>query len=313
MEVIRMDEQQKVSILIVDDDTVYLDVLRDLLQDKYAIHVAQTGPSAIVLAEDVKPDIILLDVVIPGMTGYEVFSALQENVTTRHIPVIFISGLTDLEEQEKGFVLGAADYVQKPCSKLVLHAKIDTQLKIVELAQLINQIGLMDPLTGLPNKKRFYYRTGEEWRRNCRNQTPISMLCIDIDNFKDFNQEYGYLLGDEAIKAVASICKNAIHRSGDTAAAYGGGSFRLLLPGTDAAGARTVAEYIRKTAEKQEISSPDSDKTVKLTVSIGVASIAPQKDDLTGNSEKIVEEFMNAAFDKLREAKTAGKNRIAYA
>lgn len=306
-----MDELQRISILIVDDDTLYLEVLRDLLEDSYLIHVAQTGPSAIVLAEDIKPDIILLDVVIPGMTGYEVFSALQENEATRHIPVIFISGLTDLEEQEKGFLLGAADYVQKPCSKVVLQAKINMQLKIVEYAQTVNQIGMLDPLTGLLLRKRFEYRINEEWRRNCRSQTPISLLYIDIDNFKDFNQKYGYSLGDDVLKKIGAICKNVARRPSDAAAMLGNGMFGLLAPGTDMRGARTIAGYIQQAMSDLEIRPLNNGKTVKLTVSIGIATLMPKKDDLLASADKITEEFMKTAHGKLLEAKDAGKNRIA--
>jgi diguanylate cyclase (GGDEF)-like protein len=306
-----MDDSERISILIVDDDTMYLDILRDLLQDTYVIHVAQTGPSAIMLAEEVRPDVILLDVVIPGMTGYEVFSALQENEATRHIPVIFISGLTDMEEQEKGYLLGAAEYVQKPCGKVVLHAKIETQLKIVEYSQIINQIGLLDPLTGLPLRRRFIYRLNEEWRRNCRTQTAISLLLIDIDNFRDFNQKYGYLLGDAALKQIGLVCKNSVHRPADTAATLGGGMFALLLPGTDDSGAAKIAQDVLLTAEDTEIIPLNSEKAAKLTVSIGIATLTPKKEDLQSNGDKIIDDFMSAALEKLQEAKASGKNRIA--
>ena len=306
-----MDNSEKISILIVDDDTMYLEILRDLLQDTYAIHVAQTGPSAILLAEEVKPDVILLDVVIPGMTGYEVFSGLQENEVTRHIPVIFISGLTDMEEQEKGYLLGAAEYVQKPCNKVVLHAKIQTQLKIVEYAQIINQIGLLDPLTGMPLRRRFLYRVNEEWWRNCRTQTTISLLLIDIDNFQDFNQKHGYSLGDNALKQIGAVCKESIHRPADTAATFGGGMFALLLPGTDGAGAVKVAQDVLAAVEKKEIKPLNSEKSTKLTVSIGIATLTPKKEDLQSSSDKIIDDFMSAALEKLQEAKAAGKNQIA--
>jgi diguanylate cyclase (GGDEF)-like protein len=305
-----MEDTQKISILIVDDDSVYLEALKEILQDTYSVHVAETGSSAITLAENTQPDIIFLDVVLPGMTGFDVFEALQENETTRGIPVIFISGLTDIEEQERGFLLGAADFIQKPCSKVIVHQKIKTRLMLVEYAQTINKLGLLDPLTGLPIKKRLCYYINEEWRRNCRYKMPISFLAIDIDNFRDFNQEYGYALGDEAIKKVASICKQAIRRPADTAAKLEGGTFGLMLPETDLAGAKKIAEDIQAGVKGLRLDVLNSEEKPAITVSIGVSAVIPEKEDLMGDMDKVVDDFVNDTVKKMRDAKTEGKNQI---
>jgi diguanylate cyclase (GGDEF)-like protein len=305
-----MEDTQTISILIVDDDAIYLEALKEILQDTYSVHVAETGSSAITLAENTQPDIIFLDVVLPGMTGFEVFAALQENETTRGIPVIFISGLTDIEEQERGFLLGAADFIQKPCSKVIVHQKIKTQLMIVEYAQTINKLGLLDPLTGLPLKKRLYYYISEEWRRNCRYKKPISFLAIDIDNFKDFNQGHGYALGNVAIKKVSEIIKQAIKRPADTAAKLEGGMFALLLPETDLEGAKKISEDIQAGVKNLSLEVLNSEEKATISVSIGVSTVIPVKEDLMSDMDKTVDDFINGAVKKMRQAKTEGINQI---
>jgi diguanylate cyclase (GGDEF)-like protein len=296
-----LGDTDQISILIVDDDVLYLETLKVMLSDTYVIHTAQNGHTALMLAEDLKPDVVLLDVVLPGMTGFDVFFALRENESTRYIPVILMSGLTDMEEQERVFVVGAADFMQKPCSKIIIREKIKLQLKIVEYSQTINQLSLANPLTGLPGQKRFLYTLNEEYRRNCRNQTSLSLVCLNIDDFTAFNHEHGYSLGDEVLKKIAAVCRKAARRSADIPARLDNGTFAVCLSGTDDQGARIIAENIKNEVAHIELQSLVSAAKLHVSITYGLATRRPSKDELSGNMDKIIDDFLAEAMENMRK------------
>jgi diguanylate cyclase (GGDEF)-like protein len=169
---------------------------------------------------------------------------------------------------------------------------------------------MLDPLTNLPLAKRFSYGLNEEWRRACRNQVPVSLLVIDIDNFKLFNQQYGYALGNDAVVQVATICKGELKRSADTVARLGGGSFGLMLPNTNLPGAIKIAQIINEAAKVLSLPVPNSAHSASLTVSVGIVSIIPAIEDLLDDGERAIDTFINEAYEKLHIAQSTGKNKI---
>ena len=290
------------TILITDDEKFNLDILGSILSPQYNILISRNGSRAIELASQNSPDLILLDVMMPDMTGFEVITKLKESNDTVNIPVIFITGLTDPADEEKGFFLGAVDYITKPFNKAIVKARVNTHIKIVDQMRTIERIGLMDPLTRISNRRGFENRVTAEWGRAVREQTPISLMLMDIDKFKVYNDTYGHQQGDTALKTFAEVASTTISRANDFVARWGGEEFVILLSNTDSAGALEVAEHVRKNIEATEIPTENGVIT-KVTVSIGVHTVIP-------NADSSCTEFIKKADLALYDAKEQGRNRV---
>jgi len=298
-----MDETvKKNSILIVDDEKSNLMVLTHLLAQEYAIYTAKDGRDAISKAENLLPDLILLDIVMPEMSGFEVLATLKNSEKTQEIPVIFITGLDSGEDEEKGLVLNAADYISKPFRPAIVKLRIRNQIQIVNQLRTIERLSMIDQLTNIPNRRSFDNRLSMEWRRAIREKTPLSIFMIDVDKFKVYNDTYGHQQGDAVLRMVADIFMRTIRRPGDFASRWGGEEFAVLLPTTDMAGAMVVAKQILANVENADMACPDGGIT-KVTVSIGVNSVFP-------NSGSSIDKFISGADDALYTAKETGRNRI---
>jgi diguanylate cyclase (GGDEF)-like protein len=298
-----MEENEKFRILIVDDENANLDVLSDILKKDYTITVAKSGEAAIKRAEEDAPDLILLDVLIPDMNGFDVLLALKESDRSRDIPIIFITVLTSPEDEEKGLLLGAVDYIIKPFNNSIVRARVGTQIKIVKQIRTIERLGMIDALTDIPNRRFFDVRLNEEWRRTCRQKAYLSMLTIDVDKFKAYNDTYGHPQGDILLQFVAKILTSNLRRSSDLAARLGGDEFAVLLADTDPEGAFTVADNIRKAMEAGVIPRSSTGESTSVTVSIGVNTVIPTMD-------MQINDFIEQSDKKLYTAKTTGKNKV---
>jgi len=290
------------TILITDDEKFNLDILVGILSPMYNILIARNGTRALELAREHSPDLILLDIIMPDMTGFEVITKLKESDLTVNIPVIFITGLTDSADEEKGFFLGAVDYITKPFKKSIVKARVNTHIKIIDQMQTIERIGHIDPLTKIANRRGFDNRFSADWGGAIRSKTPISFLIMDLDEFKKYNDTYGHHQGDVALKSFAETALYSINRATDLVARWGGEEFVIILPNTDLAGAAEVAENVRKNVEETPIPTEDGSIT-SVTVSIGVNSVLPD----TATSSK---DFMNKADQALYRAKSSGRNRV---
>ena len=298
-----MAEQAKeFTILITDDEKLNLDVLGSILSPQYNILISRNGTRALELAKQYIPDLILLDVVMPGMSGFEVIEKLKDCNETVNIPVIFITGLSTTENEEKGFFLGAVDYITKPFNKSIVKARVNTHIKIIDQMRTIERLGLIDPLTRISNRRGFENRFDAEWGRAIREQTPISFMIMDIDKFKNYNDTYGHQQGDIALKTFAEVSANTLNRSNDFIARWGGEEFVVLLPNTCVDGTMEMAESIRKNVEDSVIITEDGVDT-RLTVSIGVNSVTP--DACTCSTD-----FVSKADQALYKAKESGRNKV---
>jgi len=293
---------KKNSVLIVDDEKSNIIALTHILSTEYTIYFAKNGTDAIELAGKFLPDVILLDILMPDMDGYEVISMLKKENKTNEIPVIFVTGLTGVEEEEKGLSLGAVDYISKPFSSAIVKLRIRSQVQMLNQIRLIKYLSMMDQLTDLPNRRNFDSRLRTEWEHAIRNGMFISLLMIDVDFFKNYNDRYGHQQGDIALKAVANIFKQTLKRSVDFVARWGGEEFAILLPNTNLSGALGIAEIIRAKAEDANILCKESGKT-KLTLSIGVNTIKPDH----GSS---LDGFISGADKALYNAKESGRNKV---
>ncbi|MCL2636800.1 MAG: diguanylate cyclase [Oscillospiraceae bacterium] len=296
--------ENKNSILIIDDEKANISALKTLLNADYKIYAAKNGRDGIETAEEFTPDIILLDVIMPDMDGYEVIAELKKSEKTWNIPVIFITGLDNLGDEEKGLNLGAADYIPKPFSPSIVKLRIKNQIDMINQLRTINRISVTDQLTGIKNRRGFDEYMNREWGRTIREKLPISFLILDADNFKNYNDTYGHQQGDIALQTIANILKTSLRRVTDIAARWGGEEFVVLLPNTDKNGIMEVAEKIRSEIEKTPIPLLSGELTV-ITVSVGVNTLVPAP-------ETELRDFIDKTDEALYTAKRTGKNKVVH-
>lgn len=297
----------KPIILIVDDQPENVKVLVQALEDLYELRVALNGPSALQFAlATIPPDLILLDVVMPGMDGYEVCRRLKSDDKTRDIPVVFVTSLSDLEDETKGLELGAIDYITKPVRPPIVRVRVRNHLALKRKSDLLEELASIDGLTCLANRRRFDDTLDKEWRRAARSGNPISLAMIDLDYFKAYNDHCGHVAGDDCLRLIADTLQNSMRRGGDLVARYGGEEFVVLLPDTDVDGMLEVARVMRGRIEALSIKHPHSKVAERVTVSIGVAAIVPSPDSSP-------ETLVKAADEALYEAKKSGRNQVRTA
>ncbi len=295
-------EAKKNRVLIVDDDRFNIMALINILSPEYTVYAAKDGKDAIRLATEHVPDLILLDVVMPQMDGFAVLAELKQFDNTKDIPVVFVTSLDSAEDEEKGLSLGASDYISKPLSPPIVKLRVKNQIQIVNQMRIIERLSTIDPLTNIPNRRSFDDQLRKEWARAIRNVSSTSVLMLDIDNFKDYNDDYGHLQGDVMLRSISDVLIQALKRPGDFAARWGGEEFIALLTNTDSQGARHVAEKIRKQVENLVIPFTDGSLT-NVTVSIGTNTHIPVM-----NSS--IDKFISRADMALYTAKGRGRNRV---
>lgn len=296
-------EPVKNSILIVDDEGLNISSLTNILSPEYTIHVEKDGIGCIESTRELKPDLILLDVIMPAMDGFEVIKILKSDPETMEIPVVFVTGLRNTQDEEQGFLLGAADYINKPFSNAVVKLRVRNQLQIVNQLREIKHLSITDPLTEVGNRRHFNTVIEHEWQRASRQNYSISFLILDFDHFKKYNDTYGHLQGDVVLKEITNIIRTKLKRPGDQVARWGGEEFAIVLPETDLSGACNVAEKIRAAVEEFEFLTPTRAVT-KITVSLGVHSSTPHGKDYS------LEKFISDTDDALYRAKNTGRNKI---
>ena len=299
----KIGEAQKV--LVADDDAVNREVLGELLKPEYTVLLAKNGAQALERAARHQPDLILLDVLMPDMDGYEVLRRLRADPQLEHIAVIFISGLDRPEDEATGLKMGAADYITKPFNQTVVMARVALHLQVVRQRRMLERLANVDGLTELANRRRFDELYELEWQRARRSGRPLSLALLDIDSFKQFNDLYGHPAGDRALRAVARAAGAQMRRPADMAARYGGEELVLLMPDTDARQAEYVANAIREAVALSAIAHAGSTAADWLTVSIGGATFLP-------DSNEPAAALFEAADAHLYKAKQAGRDRVIW-
>lgn len=293
------------TLLIVDDEKQNRTLLTELLQDDYQIILAKNGVQGLEKAQERLPDLILLDVLMPEMDGFAVIRALKASDHTRHIPVIFVSALDSVADEELGLELGAVDYIAKPFHPPIVRVRVRNHLQAVHQRRLLEQLALIDSLTEIPNRRRFAEVYEREWRRCMRSATPLSLIVVDVDHFKIFNDTYGHAAGDMVLKRVAKAIQIALNRPADFVARYGGEEFVVVLPDIDATRAQMVAEKIRAEVEHQKIPYPESSTSPWLTISLGGATQTPKQTEVDAK-------LFGDADRSLYDAKRDGRNRVCW-
>lgn len=297
-------EKLKPLILIVDDTPINIHMLAEALRFDYRVRVASSGRAAFdIIARHGAPDLVLLDVMMPEMDGYEVCRQMKQSPDTRNIPIIFVTAKTETADEELGLNLGAVDYIAKPFHLPIVSARVRNHINLKMKTDLLESQAMLDGLTNIPNRRRFDEIFEAEWRRSHRSGTPLSLIMTDIDFFKDFNDNYGHGVGDDCLKKVATTLAGSIERPSDLVARYGGEEFVALLPDTDAAGAHAIAERFRNQVESMHIPHAYSAASNYVTVSMGLATVTP-------DAEKSLVDFLRQADEMLYKAKETGRNRV---
>ncbi|HUF29184.1 MAG TPA: diguanylate cyclase [Gemmatimonadaceae bacterium] len=291
-------------ILVVDDDVANIEVLNEVLGSSYEVFFATRGAQAIEIARAALPDLVLLDVLMPEMNGYELCSRLRADPLTASIPVIFITGLGDVDAEIRGLEVGAVDYVTKPISPPLVRLRVRNQIELKRSRDRMEKLAETDGLTGLANRRAFDRVLGVEFRRLRRSGAPLSLILLDVDHFKLFNDHYGHVAGDDCLRSVAGVIGSAIARAADVAARYGGEEFGVVLPETSHEGAVLVAEKIRRAIVDACIPHETSPVASVVTASLGVVSVA-----CAGLSAP--PEVVAIADEQLYRAKSMGRNQIA--
>lgn len=324
------------SILIVDDSEDIRLLLKSILKpagydDLLFVGSANAAYEALGVGKDAQPgdeardvDLILMDVAMPGIDGIEACSLIKENENLCDIPVVMVTALDEIKLLEVALDKGALDYISKPFNKVELLARIrsalrlkkevdgrkerekklvETTKELEEANERLKHLSSLDGLTGIANRRIFDERIELEWARAIRNAQPLSLIMIDIDYFKPYNDRYGHQAGDDCLKKVASLITSTLYRAFDLAVRYGGEEFAVLLPDTNMEGARGIAEKIRAGVEGMQIEHCGSKNNKFVTISLGVESKIP------GREEKI-DLFITAADKAMYTAKKEGRNRV---
>jgi len=289
-------------ILVVDDAPEILECVHGLFAAEADVLFATSGQEAMELAYIHPPDLILMDIVMPGMDGYETCRRFREQASSADLPLIFLTALGAEEDEAKGLALGAIDFIHKPFNPEILQAKVRNHLLAKVQQDIYKSQALRDQLTGLPNRRHFDDTLIKEWERGVRGCTELAFLMIDVDRFKAYNDHLGHLEGDRCLAQVAAAMEAALPRRIDFLARYGGEEFAAILPATSLLGALRVGETLRAAVEALEIPAPFL-PAGRLTVSVGAASLVPTLRDQ-------VETLAVRADKGLYNAKRDGRNRV---
>lgn len=298
-------EFKKPTILVVDDMTTTLLLLHDLLKDTYEVKIAKSGTKALEILESPNDiDLILLDIEMPDINGYDVCKRIKNNETIKNIPIIFITGRTSQEDEEYGLNLGAIDYITKPFNKAIVKLRIKNYLNLKIKNDMLEKLSMYDGLTNIRNR-RFFDETFEKtFSEIKRDKKSLAVLMIDIDFFKPYNDNYGHGQGDETLRKVAKALEKTIKRASDFVARYGGEEFVILLKDIKKDGVEAVANNLLNAVRELKITHEFSKIENYVTISIG-ASFYNSNSDIT----KL--ELLLKADEALYNVKNSGRNNFA--
>ena len=308
------------NILLVDDDPTVIHALGRILSSTADLRFATSGEAALRLAQAAPPDLILLDAEMPGMSGFDVCRRLKADPQLTDVPVIFVTRFDTPASEVAGLDLGAADYIAKPVNARLVLARVKTQLRLKRMTDELRRLAAIDVLTGVANRRSFDEALDHEWRRSRRTGSALSLVMIDIDHFKLYNDLYGHPAGDTCLRDFAQALLGASKRPSDHVARYGGEEFVVLLPQTDRAGSIHVAQQFLAAIAALDIVHAASPTSSRLTASIGVACCDRDSVRRLADGTAVldahplpfaVDEFARAADLALYAAKHGGRARAS--
>ena len=304
----------KPKLLLVDDQPLNIQLLYRCFAGDYQVFMATSGEQALGLCASNPPDLILLDVVMPDMDGYAVCERLKADHALRHIPVIFVTAHTDPPQETHGLSLGAVDFIAKPVNPDVVRARVKTQLTLKFQTDLLRRLVFLDGLTGVFNRRYFDQQLATEWARAGRSQAPLSLILVDVDFFKPFNDRYGHQAGDQALRQIASTLRHALRRPADLVARFGGEEFACILPETGYGDALALARQLERKVRALALPHDSSSVDSVVTISAGLATRTGTGNGIgNGNSSTDVSQLIALADKLLYQAKQTGRGRVCGA
>ncbi|OYY94915.1 MAG: hypothetical protein B7Y41_04985 [Hydrogenophilales bacterium 28-61-23] len=295
----------KPHILILDNEPASTSTLVRMLASEYKIQRAPDAHHVLdaVRRPDRRPDLVLLEVRPPAREGLDICRQIKADEMTRSVPVMLITPRANGDDEVRGLKMGAVDCISRPFRLDVAKARIRNQVRLKINNDLLERYANQDCLTNVANRRRFDLALDAEWRRAMRDDKPLSLLMVDVDRFKQYNDRYGHREGDECLRGVAGAMVQALTRPGDLLARYGGEEFAVILPGTDLEGARLMGERLRETIANMCIFHAAQDDARRVTVSVGCANTWP-------SPRQDYHQLLQAADDQLYVAKNAGRNCV---
>lgn len=291
------------TILIVDDMAANIAILSDLLKGSYKVKVANSGKKALELARaKEKPDLILLDIEMPHMNGYDVCRELKSSSNTKDIPIIFVSAKTSADDEEYGLNLGAIDYIKKPFHPAIIKIRVKNHIELKLKSSKLEELSMCDSLTGISNRRFFEEAYEKTYKEIQREDGTLSVIMIDIDYFKPYNDNYGHWQGDVALTKVARTLKKSMKRPTDVIARYGGEEFVVVLKNCEKEGAKKMANSLVEAIRELKLEHKHSLASNVVTISAGV-SFREKVSNLTK------EELLKEADEQLYRAKESGRDR----
>lgn len=298
-------------LLVVDDDPSMVRLLSRLLTGMARIHFATSGEDALLQIRQNPPDLVLLDAEMPGLGGYETCRRIKADPALAHVPVIFVTAHTDTASETHALTIGAVDFIPKPLNPPVVQARVRTHLALKRQSDELRRLTATDALTGIANRRAFDDGLQLEWRRALRSHAPLSLLMVDVDYFKRFNDTYGHPAGDACLRAVARVLAGIARRAGDLVARYGGEEFALFLPATNASDAFRLGESLCQSVAALAIPHAASAVAAQVTVSVGVATLVLPCDGVEQPRCLAGPEALLALADEaLYAAKAAGRAQV---
>ena len=315
------------SVLIVDDDASSLWLLASILDGEVHVVFACNGEDALLRAHEQPPDLVLMDASMPGLGGFEACRRLRADPRCADVPVIFVTAHTDVDTETRALEMGAVDFIHKPVNPPVVRARVRTHLALKQKTDALRRLSVVDALTGIANRRAFDEALSMEWRRAMRHDHPLSLLLVDVDHFKRYNDLHGHLAGDECLRRVAGFIASATQRAGDLAARYGGEEFAVVLPHQSAQESLGFAWRLCEGLHGLGLPHGDSPACPCVTVSIGVATLSrPCDNHALGAAQRRCKDchrfdrcraapraLVELADQALYRAKHEGRNRVACA
>lgn len=297
------ETQGKPRILVVDDQTNHIQEMFLALDGDYQVLMATSGAQALSVCKEATPDLVLLDVGMQGMDGFEVCRQLRADQATRNIPVILVTAQTNPAQETHGLSVGAMDVIAKPINPTMVRARVKTQLTLCFQSELLRKLVFLDGLSGVYNRRYFDQQLPIEWARSSRNNSHLSLLMVDVDFFKRYNDRYGHQAGDDCLRRIASTIKVCLKRPADLVARYGGEEFACLLPDTAHTDAVELAKELEARVRSLRIKHEHSAVDAFSTVSVGVATRSSAS---AGN----IAAWVGVADAQLMLAKESGRGRV---
>lgn len=293
------------TLLCIDDESVNLKVLDSIFKNHYKIIVGKSAQQGFTKALEAIPDLILLDVIMPDESGFDLIQKIKAHPALKHIPVIFITGLQSTEDEEKGLTLGACDYIQKPFNYGIVRARVNTHLEIIRQRKLLENLAHIDSLTELPNRRKWELDSLHYWRTAQSSQQSMAFGIIDIDHFKKFNDAHGHQEGDIVLRKVSNTIRRILFNYNGNIYRCGGEEFYFYIANINENNIQTTIDHCVQGVLALKLPHPHTEHAPYLSVSLGAVTIIPSQDVQ-------LDDVMKQADDLLYEVKSSTRNAAKY-